>query len=369
MPPDAWQQLKVPVRLTASTRSQSSRVVDGGRAPADAGAVDEDVDRPRPPAGTSTIASTASRFATSTSEHDRDSPTALRRRRAPSPGVGNHEGACVGKPERDRFPEPAGRPGNTATRPSSEKRAGTPFIPPDYILFHPQEKRFSWRSIHGDRRALRRYRKLYMPAVCDALYELGLPERFSPPRSGRSSPSNDRRRGVHGQRPRDRAAPRLGRGNQADHVRTSRCSSASSPTRSWCTSNGDSPVGHFGELTANSASQQGCVGCILDGNLRDIEGLREIGFQVFYRDLSPLNGSAAGRWSPRRSPSQSGASTVDPGDIVIGEFDGVSSSRRRCRARAPRGRGDRRRGKPRARRHARRRLAASRASRSTAIFR
>jgi len=82
-------------------------------------------------------------------------------------------------------------------------------------------------------------------------------------------------------------------------------------------------VGHFGELTANAARAHGCVGAILDGNLRDIEGLREIGFQVFYRDLSPLNG--IGRWEmiASQQPVAIGSVVVEPGDIVFGEFDGI----------------------------------------------
>lgn len=85
----------------------------------------------------------------------------------------------------------------------------------------------------------------------------------------------------------------------------------------------DSHVGHFGELTANAARKRGCVGVVLDGNLRDIEGLKEIGFQVFYRDLSPLNG--IGRWEmvSAQEPVTIGAVAIRPGDIVFGEFDGI----------------------------------------------
>ena len=87
--------------------------------------------------------------------------------------------------------------------------------------------------------------------------------------------------------------------------------------------NPDSQVGHFGELTANAAQVRGCVGVVLDGNLRDTEGLRAIGFQVFYRDLSPLN--AIGRWEmvAALQPVTIGSVTVHPGDIIFGEFDGV----------------------------------------------
>ena len=84
-----------------------------------------------------------------------------------------------------------------------------------------------------------------------------------------------------------------------------------------------SHVGHFGELTANAAQARGCVGCVLDGNLRDIEGLRDIDFQVFYRDLSPLN--AIGRWEmvATQEPVTIDEVVIHPGDVVIGEFDGI----------------------------------------------
>ena len=67
----------------------------------------------------------------------------------------------------------------------------------------------------------------------------------------------------------------------------------------------------------------GCVGVVLDGNLRDVEGLRDIGFPVFFRDLSPLN--AIGRWEMggHQVPVQIGAVTVCPGDVVFAEFEGI----------------------------------------------
>ena len=70
------------------------------------------------------------------------------------------------------------------------------------------------------------------------------------------------------------------------------------------------------------AARTAASGMILDGNLRDIEGLRAIGFPVFYRDLSPLNG--IGRWEMTASqqPIAIGGVTVHPGDIVFAEFDG-----------------------------------------------
>ena len=87
--------------------------------------------------------------------------------------------------------------------------------------------------------------------------------------------------------------------------------------------NRDSPVGHFGELTGNAAQVHGCVGVILDGNLRDTDGLRDIGLQVFYRDMSPLN--AIGRWemAATQVPVTIGDVEIDPGDVIHADFDGI----------------------------------------------
>lgn len=87
--------------------------------------------------------------------------------------------------------------------------------------------------------------------------------------------------------------------------------------------NPDSRVGHFGELTANAAASRGCVGTILEGNLRDVEGLRDIGFPVFYSDFSPLN--AIGRWEmvDTQIDVTIGDVTVSPGDLVFGEYEGI----------------------------------------------
>lgn len=168
-----------------------------------------------------------------------------------------------------------------------------------------------------------RYRELYLPSVCDALYELGLPEQVLPTHLRPLLPQ-ERMVGeaftVEG-----RALGSIGWEAGLERIRSyldvfdrlepdSVLVSVTPPS---------STVGHFGELTANSAKQRGCVGVILEGNLRDIQGIRDIGLQVFYRDLSPLN--AIGRWEmiASQEPVVVGGVTVHPGDLIIAEFDGV----------------------------------------------
>ena len=169
----------------------------------------------------------------------------------------------------------------------------------------------------------RRYRELYLPAVSDALYALGLPEQVLPT-SLRPLFPEQRVVGIAFTVRGEAIEPRIGWDDGIERIRSYlEVFEQLEPDSILVHVNGSSPVGHFGELTANSARQRGCVGCILDGNLRDIEGLRAIGFQVFYRDLSPLN--AIGRWEmvAAQQPVTIGDITVEPGDVVIGEFDGV----------------------------------------------
>jgi regulator of RNase E activity RraA len=168
-----------------------------------------------------------------------------------------------------------------------------------------------------------RYRRLYMPAVADALYQLGMDEQVLPS-SLRPLFAEQRMVGAaftvlgHPIDPPVGWDPGIER--IASYLEVFDRLHADSVLVSV---NPDSHVGHFGELTGNSAKQRGCAGVVLDGNLRDIEGLRAIGFQVFYRDLSPLN--AIGRWEMVASqvPVSIGGVTIHPGDIVIGEFDGI----------------------------------------------
>jgi len=153
-----------------------------------------------------------------------------------------------------------------------------------------------------------RFRKLYMPAVCDALFELGFEEKVLP---SWLRPLDPMQRIVgEAFTVEGHDIPRVG----WDEL---------TPDSLLVSTTPGGTVGHFGELTANAARANGCVGVILDGNLRDIEGLREIGFQVFYRDLSPLNG--IGRWEmiASQQPVAIGGVVVNPGDIVFAEFDGI----------------------------------------------
>lgn len=168
-----------------------------------------------------------------------------------------------------------------------------------------------------------RFRELWVPVVCDAMYQLGIPEPVLPSWLRPLIP--DERiagiaftvlgRGINPPVDWDEGVERISSYLQVFEQLQSDDLMVSVTT--------ESHVGHFGELTANAAKSRGCVGVVLDGNLRDVAGLREIGFQVFYRDVSPLNG--IGRWEMLDSqvPVTVGEVTIHPGDVIVAEFDGI----------------------------------------------
>ena len=168
-----------------------------------------------------------------------------------------------------------------------------------------------------------RYRRLYMPAVCDALFQLGMDEQVLPSWLRPLFPEQRIVGEAYTVAGRD-IEPRVGWDDGIVRMRPYLdMFEQLTPDSVLVSTTPGGKVGHFGELTGNAAQAHGCAGVVLDGNLRDIEGLRAIGLQVFYRDLSPLNG--IGRWEmvASQQPVTIGEVVVRPGDIVFGEFDGI----------------------------------------------
>lgn len=87
-------------------------------------------------------------------------------------------------------------------------------------------------------------------------------------------------------------------------------------------------VAIYGELSATTARAHGAVGALIDGGTRDCSHLIAMGFPVFARYRSPVE--AFGRYTlinsqvpVRISGELSETVTVNPGDFIFGEEDGV----------------------------------------------
>lgn len=86
---------------------------------------------------------------------------------------------------------------------------------------------------------------------------------------------------------------------------------------------GESGTGTLGDILALRAKTRGAAGVVTDGGVRDFDAVAEIGLPVFSRGAHP---SVLGRrhvpWDFDVTIACGGA-TVQPGDIIVGDGDGV----------------------------------------------
>lgn len=82
-------------------------------------------------------------------------------------------------------------------------------------------------------------------------------------------------------------------------------------------------VAVWGGLMTTAAVTRGLGGAVLDAGVRDVEEIREAGFPVFSRTVIPS--TTVGRFVTVASdlPVTCGGVLVHPGDIIVGDTDGV----------------------------------------------
>ncbi len=85
---------------------------------------------------------------------------------------------------------------------------------------------------------------------------------------------------------------------------------------------------YFGELIAIGMKERGAVGALVDGGIRDVRWLGELGFPVYARYRTPVQ--SIGRWKVNAwqvPVVMRGATTqwvkVEPGDMVLADEDGA----------------------------------------------
>jgi regulator of RNase E activity RraA len=79
-----------------------------------------------------------------------------------------------------------------------------------------------------------------------------------------------------------------------------------------------------GELVAAEARRRGLAGVVIDGYCRDVAGLRALGLPVFARGSTPASGSARDPRGADEAPVALGGVPVRPGDVVLGDDDGLA---------------------------------------------
>jgi regulator of RNase E activity RraA len=85
---------------------------------------------------------------------------------------------------------------------------------------------------------------------------------------------------------------------------------------------------YFGELIAIGMKERGAVGALVDGGIRDVRWLGELGFPVYARYRTPVQ--SIGRWKVNawQVPVLMRGATaqwvkVAPGDMVLADEDGA----------------------------------------------
>src|SRR5437773_4808121 len=81
--------------------------------------------------------------------------------------------------------------------------------------------------------------------------------------------------------------------------------------------------GLWGELLSTAARRSGCVGAIVDGAVRDVVKMTGMGFPVFARGTSPYDSRDRNRVIDVDVPVEIDGVRFSPGDLVIGDADGI----------------------------------------------
>ncbi len=81
-------------------------------------------------------------------------------------------------------------------------------------------------------------------------------------------------------------------------------------------------AGYWGELLSVGAMQCGIAGLVIDACVRDADPIEALGFPVFSRGLC-IRGTTKHGTGTLNEPIIIGDVTINPGDIVVGDRDGV----------------------------------------------
>jgi len=86
---------------------------------------------------------------------------------------------------------------------------------------------------------------------------------------------------------------------------------------------GSSRIAPWGSLLSTATRARGAAGCVTDGFVRDIKAIRAMGLPVFHGGVAPLDSKGRGQIMATDVPVTCGGVRVSPGDLVVGDADGV----------------------------------------------
>lgn len=83
-----------------------------------------------------------------------------------------------------------------------------------------------------------------------------------------------------------------------------------------------SEAGHWGEILTVAAQARGIVGVVINGGVRDVAPIQRRGFPMFARAIS-MKATVKETPGVINHPIFCGGALVQPGDIILGDEDGV----------------------------------------------
>lgn len=79
----------------------------------------------------------------------------------------------------------------------------------------------------------------------------------------------------------------------------------------------------WGELLSTAAVARGSRGAVMDGFVRDVKLIEELGYPVFATGMKPVDSNGRGVLTSWGKPIVCGEVEVSPGDLIVADFDGV----------------------------------------------
>jgi 4-hydroxy-4-methyl-2-oxoglutarate aldolase len=79
----------------------------------------------------------------------------------------------------------------------------------------------------------------------------------------------------------------------------------------------------WGELLSTAATARGARGAVIDGLVRDVRKIQQLGFPVFAAGIKPVDSKGRGMVLDYNVPIHCGEVQVQPGDLIVADYDGV----------------------------------------------
>ncbi|HEV2495061.1 MAG TPA: RraA family protein [Terriglobia bacterium] len=79
----------------------------------------------------------------------------------------------------------------------------------------------------------------------------------------------------------------------------------------------------WGELLSTAARARGARGAVVDGLVRDVKKIQQLGFPVFAAGIKPVDSKGRGLVVDYNVPVRCGGILVQPGDLVFADYDGI----------------------------------------------